>query len=390
MRSRRQARTGERGLGAQARLERLVAQIAVAINMRALYGATHDGLVPALRGVIDALATACDDRKQDSVTFLLLDEELVVDDRPLYAGGLHQQPVIKALKRRGIERLTLARGLEPGECHDLVDALAAGGTPRSTAHVVVGQVEVALPGDGNAGEDLGASQVETAMDAFLGFRTERREAVPKLDELVWGFIDALARSTRVMLPVVPLRTHDEYTFVHSINVSLLVLGQARSFGIEGPTLHAIGLAALLHDVGKLSIPLEVLNKPGRLDGDEWKVMMGHAELGARQLAGCQAVNPLSMLVAYEHHLRVDGQPSYPALKVPRQPTLASQLTAVADVYDAVCTARPYRPALSREAALDVLRARAGSFHDPFLVGNFCRLIGAAEARREPLGGYAAS
>lgn len=82
----------------------------------------------------------------------------------------------------------------------------------------------------------------------------------------------------------------------------------------------------------------------------------------------------SMLVAYEHHVRFDGQPSCPVLKVPRRPTLASQLTAVADVYDAICTARPYRPALSRKAALDVLRTRAGTFHDPFLVGNFCRLI----------------
>ncbi len=124
------------------------------------------------------------------------------------------------------------------------------------------------------------------------------------------------------------------------------------------------MGALLHDVGKLRVPLDVLNKAGKLSGDEWTTMASHAELGARELAALSTSAPLSIRVAYEHHLRYDGEPNYPAVRGPRSPTLASQLTAIAEVYDAICTVRPYRRALTQAAALDVLRSRAGTFQEP--------------------------
>jgi len=157
---------------------------------------------------------------------------------------------------------------------------------------------------------------------------------------------------------------------------MLVLAQGRSLGIQGPMLHAMGVAALMHDVGKLAIPLDILNKPGRLEGNEWRTMTTHAELGAWQLSGMEDTVPLSILVAYEHHLRFDGGPSYPVLKTPRRPNLASQLTSIADTFDAVSTLRPYKKAFTRPVSLGILRERSGTFHDPFLVGNFHRLLGA--------------
>ena len=354
----------------------LIAQLAAAMNARALYTATHPSVRRTATGLIDALTTACEDRGQDSVTFLLVGEELVVDGRALRRRGPHQQPVVRMLRRRGIERLTLARGLELGECETLVTGLATGSDLRSTPHVILRASGAAGPArrGGRAGGDADGRDVEATMDAFLRFRSEGAAAVDVFEDLVWTFMDLVTRTAHAVLPAVPLKAHDEYTFIHSVNVSLLVLAQARALGFEGQLLHAIGLAALLHDVGKLSVPLTVLNKPGKLEGEDWRVMMSHAELGAWQLCQLERSAPLSILVAYEHHLRFDGQQNYPLLRVPRQPTLASQLTAIADVYDAICTVRPYRRALSREAALDVIRSRAGSFHDPYLVGNFVQLV----------------
>ena len=199
-----------------------------------------------------------------------------------------------------------------------------------------------------------------------------------MEEIVWSLMETLARSTREALALAPLKNHDEYTFVHSVNVALLVLAQARSFGLQGPLLHTLGLAALCHDIGKLSIPLEILNHPGKLEGEDWTVMMGHAEMGAWQLAALESAPPLSVVVAYEHHLRFDGQPSYPAVSPQRRPTFASQLTSLADTFDAVSTLRPYQKARARSAALGILRDRSGTFHDPFLVGNFHRLLGVPE------------
>jgi len=371
----------------QAAIERLIAQVAGALTTSALYPPAHPAVAGALAQLRDGVVAACDERRQDALTFLRLDDEIVVDGRPLRSGALYLQPFIRALGRSGVARLTLARDLDQDECRALVDALAAGRRPDSTSHVVVGQVEIAPPagappgpsepsaGGGGGGRDgMSAAHVEMARDVFARIR---HEGVPQLDpveELVWGLADAVARSTQAVLPTVPLKSHDEYTFVHSVNVSLLVLAQARGFGFEGPLLHAIGVAALLHDVGKLRVPLDVLNKAGKLSGDEWTTMASHAELGAWELGALANSAPLSILVAFEHHLRYDGEPNYPVVRVSRAPTLASQLTAIADVYDAICTVRPYRRALSQAAALDVLRSRAGTFHDPYLVGQFCQLV----------------
>jgi HD-GYP domain-containing protein (c-di-GMP phosphodiesterase class II) len=368
----------------QAAVERLIAQLAGALTTHALYPATHPAVAGSLAQLRDGVVAACDERRQDSLTFIRLDDELVVDGRPLRTGALYLQPFIRALRRSDVARLTLARDLALDECRALVDALAVGGRPESTAHVVVGQVEIhGAPGtpeearDGarsGSGHQLTDAQIEMARDLFTRVRREAIVSLDPVEELVWGLADAVARSTQAVLPTVPLKSHDEYTFVHSVNVSLLVLAQARGFGFDGPLLHSMGVAALLHDVGKLRIPLEVLNKAGKLSGDEWQVMASHAELGAWELGVLASSAPLPILVAYEHHLRYDGEPNYPAVRVARTPTLASQLTAIADVYDAICTVRPYRRALSQAAALDVLRSRAGTFHDSYLVGQFCQLV----------------
>src|SRR5262249_29947327 len=162
-------------------------------------------------------------------------------------------------------------------------------------------------------------------------RFEGMQAMDPVEELVWGLADAVAHSTQSVLPTVPLKSHDEYTFVHSVNVSLLVLAQARGFGFDGPLLHAIGASALLHDGGKLRIHLKSLTRPVRRAGAEWTTMASHAQLGAWELGALANSAPLSILVASEPRLRYDGEPNYPPVRLARPPTLASQLTGIADV-----------------------------------------------------------
>jgi len=391
--------SGPPASGALSAIDRLVVSLVAGINMRALYKADHPALASHVGRILEAVVTACDEMQKDALTFLVVGQDLVVESQPLRTGSLYHQQLIRALTRRNVERLTIVRGLEPDECVRFLTPMALGGAPVSTRNIIVGRVELlsseghglGLGGGGGTGqggstgqgggtgedsaiEMLTGQSVDGARNAFTEFRTDRRGGLVRLEQVVWSLMDALQRATREILPLAPLKTHDDYTFVHSVNVSLLTLAQARSFGIEGARLHAIGLAAFLHDIGKLKIPLEVLNKPGKLEGDEWRVMMGHAQEGATHLCGVEGAHPLAILVAYEHHMRYDGQPNYPVPRVNRRPTLASQMTSISDVYDAICTVRPYRRALSQAAALDVLRSRAGTFHDPYLVGQFCQLV----------------
>jgi response regulator RpfG family c-di-GMP phosphodiesterase len=167
---------------------------------------------------------------------------------------------------------------------------------------------------------------------------------------------------------------------------MLVLTHARALGFRGELLKDIGLGALLHDIGKLSLPGELLRKPERLTAAEWAEVRRHPELGCAHICELDPTTTVPALVAYEHHLRYDGEPNYPRLRSRRQPILASALTSVADTFDAVQTVRPYAQSGTREEAFRALRTRAGTYLDPLLVASFCALFGAkkgAVARTAP-------
>ena len=352
--------------------ERLATQIAAGVNMRALYPPNHPRVVQAIDGILSALGRA------DEVTFLIVEDDLVVGEDVIRKTSLSVRQFIEVLKQKGIERLTLAAGIDASEIRALLGGLSGVEAISSSPHVVLGRVRVAIEEEELEKEkkkELTVEQLEAAREAWSKFRVEKKLPMAQLEDLVWSFVDSISRSTRAILPLAKLREHDEYTFVHSVNVSLLVLAQARSFGIQGNMLHSFGMAALLHDIGKLTVPIPILNKPGKLEGVEWETMKGHATNGAWYLSQIEGTPPLSILVAFEHHLRYDGQPNYPVLRTPRIPNLASRMTSVADTYDALSTVRPYQKPLARAAAFEILRKRSETFYDPVVVGNFIRLVG---------------
>jgi HD-GYP domain-containing protein (c-di-GMP phosphodiesterase class II) len=357
-------------------MEHLATQIAAAINMRALYPANHPRVVQTIEQIIADLNRLLQQTRAESVTYLIVGDDLVVELEVIRKTSLSLRQFIEVMKRHGIERLTLAAGLQADEAHQLIGALAIGEALVSTPHIILGRVRVAIEEEEQTEKrrELSPEQLDMVREAWARFRVEKKLPMAQMEDLVWSFIDSVSRTTRAILPLAKLKEHDEYTFVHSVNVSLLVLAQARSFGIQGTMLHAFGMAALLHDIGKLTVPLTVLNKPGKLEGEEWETMKGHTQQGAWYLSQVEGTPPLSIVVAFEHHLRYDGQPNYPVLRSPRVPNLASRMTSIADTYDAMSTVRPYQQPLARAAAFELLKKRSETFYDPLLVANFVRLV----------------
>jgi HD-GYP domain-containing protein (c-di-GMP phosphodiesterase class II) len=357
-------------------MDKIPNQLASAVNARALYPANHPRVVESVDRLLNALRGALETGGDDAITYVLIGDDLVVGEELVRRTNLSVREFIDIMKARGIERLTLGAGLGSDEAHHFIGALAGGGDIVSTDHIVVGRVQLVMeeqPKD-EKHRQLTVEQLEVIREAWARFRVEKKLPVDQLEELVWSFIDSIARTTRAMLPLAQLKTHDEYTFVHSVNVSLLVLAQARSFGIWGPMLHNFGMAGLLHDIGKMVIPLGVLNKPGALEGSEWEVMKSHTREGAWYLSAIEGTPALAVVVAFEHHLRYDGRANYPVLQSPRLPNLASRMTAIADTFDAMMTVRPYQQPLGRAAAVELLRKRADTFYDPLLVANFIRIL----------------
>jgi HD-GYP domain-containing protein (c-di-GMP phosphodiesterase class II) len=357
---------------------RLASQIAAAVTMRALYPSNHPRVRTAVEDLMESVRRLEPDAPSRSLTFLVVGDDLVIEDEVIRQSTLAVHAFVGVMKRHGIERLTIGEGIGLDETHALIEGLSAGGEKlQPSAHVIFGRAQVVIE---NQAEPAGprtevtARQLEIVGEAWARFRVERRLPIDQLEVLVWSFIDSMSGTTREMLPLAKVKAHDEYTFVHSVNVALLVLAQARSFGIWGPMLHAFGMAGLLHDIGKLTVPVELLNKAGVLNDKEWEIMKAHASGGAWMLAEMEGTPALAVIVAFEHHLRFDHRPNYPPVRKPRLPALASRMTAIADTFDAVSTVRPHQQAFSRSAAFDVLRKRAGTYYDPELVRNFVRLM----------------
>jgi putative nucleotidyltransferase with HDIG domain len=187
----------------------------------------------------------------------------------------------------------------------------------------------------------------------------------------------------VVVPLVQLKSVDQYTTSHSINVSCLSMALAEHLNFVSSDVRTIGEAALLHDVGKTKIPLEVLNKKGKLTDPEWKLIQSHTVEGAKILLASGAGMDLAATVAYEHHLSFNGE-GYPELTYPRRTHEVSRLIQVCDVYDALRTRRPFRPPWPAARTIKFLEEKAGTHLDPDYVPAFIRMIENWEPRQVDL------
>src|SRR5581483_8706154 len=172
-----------------------------------------------------------------------------------------------------------------------------------------------------------------------------------LADLVESIRLTVAVGEDVCRQLAELKNHDEYTFVHTVNVGILSAALGEAAGMSEEQIFQLTVAALLHDVGKQRTPLEILNKTGKLEEIERKRMERHTVEGAAILLSRKGVPDVAPIVAFEHHANLDGT-GYPNLGRLARPHLASQIVHVADVFDALRTNRPYR------AAMEPAKARA--------------------------------
>jgi putative nucleotidyltransferase with HDIG domain len=183
----------------------------------------------------------------------------------------------------------------------------------------------------------------------------------------------------IVIPLLQLKDFDQYTTTHSLNVSVLAMALAEYIGLAPKDVRAFGVAGLLHDLGKVRIPKEVLTKPGKLTDDEWKIMRRHPVDGAKIIYESDRQLDLASAVAYEHHIMIDGG-GYPSRHFRRQPHKASKLVHICDVYDALRTNRPYRPALESEVVLGNIEKGLGPDFDAELGTEFIKMMRQWERR----------
>jgi putative nucleotidyltransferase with HDIG domain len=181
----------------------------------------------------------------------------------------------------------------------------------------------------------------------------------------------------MILPLLQLREFDEYTTTHSLNVSVLVMALAEFLELAQQDVRTFGIAGLLHDLGKVNIPSDILNKPGKLTDQERLVMQNHPVEGAKLIIESGRRLDLAAAVAHEHHIMINGH-GYPTRHYHRECHKASNLVHVCDVYDALRTKRPYRDSWESERVLAYIEERAGTEFEPAAASAFVRMMRKAE------------
>jgi HD-GYP domain-containing protein (c-di-GMP phosphodiesterase class II) len=186
--------------------------------------------------------------------------------------------------------------------------------------------------------------VAVTKDLINSVRLGRTTSVAKVKRAVQAIVDQVLNNEESLVGLTTIRDYDEYTFTHSVNVCILAVAIGKKLGLSRLQLYDLGLAALLHDVGKARIPVDVLNKSTGLSEDEWKQMQTHPWLGVLTLftmRGQAEIPYRQIVVAHEHHMKVDLT-GYPRAIRPREQGIYSRIVAVADGYDAATTRRSYQ------------------------------------------------
>jgi putative nucleotidyltransferase with HDIG domain len=323
---------------------------------------------------------------QPTVTIGLVGEEVIVDDVPM-ARADALGPFVRRLQQAGVERITVDRGVTVDEIAAFlsaittIDAREGDGADAFPAipHIRVGRVTVEQRVEGSLTDmatikRLYSDAVTVAGDVWESAQTEGRPDATAARSMIDGLAQAVAQNRNALLALTTLKNYDNYTFTHMVNVSILTMGQARGLGIDGPLLREFGLAALMHDIGKVRTPLDVLNKPEKLTDAEFAIMKRHVVDGAEILRMTPDVPALAPVVAFEHHLRVDGS-GYPHGVTRTSLNIGTMLCSIADVYDAMRSQRHYQKAFPTDRILAVLKRNDGTQFDQHLVRRFVQLIG---------------
>jgi hypothetical protein len=379
---------------------RFLTALSQALASTGLYGPTHPATMRAVDGAHQRLQLMQASHPAGAFTFLR--DEILYG--PEVVEELQGWDWNRRLADAGVERLEFSGPVGAEEFARFIDQVAARLGLRPSDPPEVWQMgssairfgQVTLRGGGvRDAEEQGDARsspyagpgVEDERDTMDWINREvgagRLLPLTEIDAVVRSLAVVMHAERALTLPLLELKEFDQYTTTHAMNVSVLSMALGEYLGV-GPTMtRALGFAGLLHDLGKIRIPLEILNKAGRLTPEERQVVEAHPVEGARMLLAGRAPMEHAAVVAYEHHLMLDGG-GYPRLHYPRAAQYPSRIVHVCDVFDALRTRRPYRDAWESARVLDYIAERAGSEFDPAIAAGFVNMMREYDRRIVPV------
>lgn len=299
-----------------------------------------------------------------SVRITLLGQDLIIEDRRIDPIPFSFQAFFQSLQQLGFESIYIEADAGAEDLVDWIEHIVSKNrTPYQSPKIVAGSMNLQQRASPQ-------SLLTRSIMGYLGFLAEAQgiltdlearkpEGIVRAREVVCTIVSRLAIGRELFEPIRELKNFDDYTYTHALNVCILSSALARALRVSEEMVNTIAMAGLCHDLGKKEVPKEILHQNGALQPEEWQIMEKHPFYGAKLLLEIPNVEtnyPLLPVVAYQHHMGYN-QSGYPRIqhRMPYYPLhFASQLVAISDVYDALRTVRPYRPALSVAKAATIL------------------------------------
>lgn len=376
-------------------VEDFITYLSNAIRNKVIYPSGHPIITRSLMRTFEILETLLEEKEE--INIAVVGDELIFEGMRLHEISPALYGFTRDLRQREIEKITFLKGLKNEEFLGLIDVLSmaqeklknSGGpikvlASKGVRNITLGKIgapKEAQPEPGR-GEEFKAKAKEYYRDAVDAIKRivedikfKKRVNIEKARSAINSMVVGIQRNRTPLVTLASLKAHDEYTFSHAVNVAVLTLVQGEALGLDRQTLNDLGIAALLHDMGKLKVPEEILKKPGKLTSEEFELIKLHPADGAKILMNTPGISKLAYVVTFEHHIKYDFG-GYPVVSREKGGlNLGSMLVRIADTYDAMRSNRYYAKEVPPEKTIKEMKEASGKEFEPVLLRKFIRLIG---------------
>lgn len=364
-----------------------IRQFNLAVKGLTLYPAGHPSITVNISEAHKAVQTRL--ARQDKLIIGLVEDLLVIDDTPLYEISESFHDLVSRLKKLDIGTITISRGVTERDIgggllrllhSDAAEIKMKGGFASYLSSLDINHISVLEPREiddktgAEAARRVYKNAIEVVREAMEEVRLGRIPSSSGVKAVINDMVDQVLENQMAILGLSMIKSYDEYTFHHCVNVSILSLALGEAVGMPQDILNDLGVGAILHDIGKTETYESIIKKPGPLSDEEWKEVRKHPQKGADILKTMGGISETSIRVVIEHHMKYNRE-GYPDIEGVVSQSEPAMCVSIADCYDALTTLRPYRIPYNPGKALESMRALAGKDFEPHLFERFEEVLG---------------